>query len=299
MRHTLITLAFLLVASSAAAVPFDICFISDNPEPACFVVEAEQLQTVVVQKEESISIDIDGVDIDFNCNSDKTVCEVAVTGSTNSGSNTGTNTNTNTNTNTPNTTDTDNDGVIDANDDCPTQPGLAQNNGCPYIDYGNMVGQLSCTNTDKIVCKTDTDLGNYPRPESVIRAPEYQRLTFFTDGRVLTMPFTVAPGFADSHIIVNTVRRPTNGASLRMWLSLTPGGGPLGSLDCYKSALKSREKFMWSQIGTDCALNSGGGYYWVNFASCTSSLTDYNCSSDSRKLPNNNHIFWLSAPAYQ
>lgn len=296
MKNIIILLFLLLFSRYAMSYPFEICFISDNPEPACFTVEADQLSTHVVQKEESISIDIDGVDIDFNCNSDKTVCEVAVTGSTDSGS---TNTNTNTNTNTPNTTDSDNDGVIDTNDECPLEAGLAQNNGCPYIDYGNMVGQLSCANTDKVVCKTDTDLGNYPRPESAIRAPEYQRLTFFTDGRVLTMPFTVAPGYAESHIIVNTVRRPTNGASLRMWISLTPGGAPLGPLDCYKSALKSREKFMWSQSGTDCALSSGGGYYWVNFASCTSALNDYNCSSDSRKLPNNNHIFWLSAPAYQ
>jgi len=305
MRHTLLLLSLILVAPIAAAVPFDICFISDNPEPACFVVEAEQLQTVVVQKEESMTIDIDGVDIDFNCNSDKTVCEVSV------GPSDGTDTDTGTNTDSGNPCfsgtwyigqnkpecDNDNDGVPNGNDQCPEENGTSVNGGCPTVDYGDMVGQIPCTSTDKMVCKTDTDYGNQPRPEADITAPQYQRVTMFTDGRVLSMPFTVAPGTAESYLIVNTVREPRNGAALKMWISLTPGGAPLGPLDCAKSNLPSRERFSWNQGGgAGCELNQGGGYYWQNFASCVTAISDYNCSRSSVVLPTTPHIFWISAP---
>ena len=303
MRHTLLLLSVFLVAPFATAVPFDICFVSDNPEPACFVVEAEQLQTVVVQKEESMTIDIDGVDIDFNCNSDKTVCEVSVSGSTDS--------DTDSSTGSSNSCfsgswyigagkpqcDDDSDGVPNGNDQCPSEKGTSVNGGCPAIDYGEMIGQIPCTSTEKMVCKTDTDYGNQPRPEADITAPEYQRITMFTDGRVLSMPFTIAPGTAQSELIVNTVRKPRNGAALKMWISLTPGGAPLGPLECAKSNLPSRERFAWNQGGgAGCELNQGGGYYWQNFASCVTAISDYNCSRSSVVLPTTPHIFWISAP---
>lgn len=293
-------------AGYASAYPYQICFVSDNPTPSCFTVETDALRTHTVQTEESITIDIEGVDMNFNCNGTKTVCEVAVSGTTpdsSGGGSSGTNDSDAcfsgswyVGQNKPQC-DNDSDGVPNGNDQCPSEKGTSVNSGCPTIDYGEMVGQIPCTSTDKMVCKTDTDYGNQPRPEAEITAPEYQRITMFTDGRVLSIPFTVAPGTAESHLIVNTVREPRNGAALKMWISLTPGGSPLGPLDCAKSNLPSRERFGWHQGGGQgCELNQGGGYYWQNFASCVTAISDYNCSRSSVVLPTTPHILWISAP---
>ena len=69
MRHTL--LALLFIASGAWATPYDICIISDNPEPACFVLDTplpkEDIIAVVEYPEGTTQINIAGVEVQLNC----------------------------------------------------------------------------------------------------------------------------------------------------------------------------------------------------------------------------------------
>jgi len=70
MRHTLLLLT-LLWASSSIAVPYDICIISDNPDPACFVLDTDlpkdDIIAVVEYPNGDTEINIAGVEVNLDC----------------------------------------------------------------------------------------------------------------------------------------------------------------------------------------------------------------------------------------
>ena len=71
MRHTLVTLALLVMASAATAVPYDICIISDAPDPACFVLDTdlpkEEIIALVEYPNGDYELSIAGVNVNLDC----------------------------------------------------------------------------------------------------------------------------------------------------------------------------------------------------------------------------------------
>ncbi len=71
MRHTLTMLALLWLASQAMAAPYDICIISDAPDPACFVLDTplpkDDIIAVVEYPDGDTEINIAGVEVNLNC----------------------------------------------------------------------------------------------------------------------------------------------------------------------------------------------------------------------------------------
>lgn len=71
MRHTLLLLSAFLVVPFATAVPYDICIISDNPEPACFVLDTplpkEDIIALVEYPDGHTEINIAGVEVNLDC----------------------------------------------------------------------------------------------------------------------------------------------------------------------------------------------------------------------------------------
>ena len=69
MRHTLLALLFL--ASGAWATPYDICIISDNPDPVCFVLDTPlpkaDIVAVVEYPSGDVEINIAGVEVQLDC----------------------------------------------------------------------------------------------------------------------------------------------------------------------------------------------------------------------------------------
>ena len=61
----------LLIASQAMATPYDICIISDAPEPACFVLDTplpkEDIIAVVEYPDGNTEINIAGVEVNLDC----------------------------------------------------------------------------------------------------------------------------------------------------------------------------------------------------------------------------------------
>ena len=64
-------LLILLFASATSAVPYDICIISDNPDPACFVLDTplpkEEIIAVVEYPSGDVEINIAGVEVNLDC----------------------------------------------------------------------------------------------------------------------------------------------------------------------------------------------------------------------------------------
>lgn len=305
-----------LVALPASAKTFNLCFASDNPGEECIFVEAEELKSTVTTKKDGMTVNIDGLNINLECNAEQTECLVVVGATDTSNTTVSETPNDQTTTSSkvdgvcyatsqaiyvgagkPNCDD-DRDGVLNASDRCPSFSGTASNLGCPSLDYGTMVGQINCSTNAKVSCKIDTDFGNDPRETaSYLAGGKFHRVSTFIDGSVTSIPHTVKSGSASGKIGVNIVGRPSNGASLRTWYSLTPGGEPLGPLSCYQISDDERNTIEWSQGGTgSCTLNYGGGYYWFNYVSCTSRLDDYDCSGPNRVLPDKPHVIYLYAP---
>lgn len=122
MRHTLLLLSALLVAPFATAVPYDICIISDNPEPACFVLDTplpkEDIIALVEYPDGDTEINIAGVEVNLVC------------------------------------TDTDDDGF---DEECLMYVVAADS---PYHPYGTVLS-AQCVRTTLLTKKSDGEGGTY------------------------------------------------------------------------------------------------------------------------------------------
>ena len=120
MRHTL--LALLFMASGAWATPYDICIISDNPEPACFVLDTplpkEDIIALVEYPDGVTQINIAGVEVNLDC------------------------------------TDTDGDGF---DEECLM---TVEASDSPYHPYGTDL-DVMCSGTTLLVTKADGEGGTY------------------------------------------------------------------------------------------------------------------------------------------
>jgi len=122
MRHTLLLLSAFLVAPLATAVPYDICIISDNPEPACFVLDTplpkEDIIAVVEYPNGNMEVNIAGVEVNLDC------------------------------------TDTDGDGF---SEECIMEVGAADS---PYHPAGTVL-DVNCSGTTLLSQKADGSGGTY------------------------------------------------------------------------------------------------------------------------------------------
>ena len=120
MRHTLLILLFL--ASGAWATPYDICIISDAPDPACFELDTplpkDDIIALVEYPSGDYELSIAGVNLDFDC------------------------------------TDTDSDGF---DDECVITVEAAES---PYHAYGVALS-VTCSGTTLLVTKADGEGGTY------------------------------------------------------------------------------------------------------------------------------------------
>ena len=71
MRHTLLLLSAFLIAPFALAVPYDICIISDAPDPACFVLDTpldkDDIIALVEYPSGDYDLSIAGVNVNLDC----------------------------------------------------------------------------------------------------------------------------------------------------------------------------------------------------------------------------------------
>lgn len=122
MRHILLLLSAFLVAPLATSEPYDICIISDAPDPACFVLDTplpkDDIIALVEYPSGDYELSIAGVNVNLDC------------------------------------TDTDGDGF---DEDCLMDIEAAAS---PYHPYGTVLS-VTCSGTTLLSQKADGSGGTY------------------------------------------------------------------------------------------------------------------------------------------
>lgn len=111
--------------------------------------------------------------------------------------------------------DSDNDGVLDANDDCPNDPGEIENNGCPFLGF--LINEV---NYDPAA-----DLPGDANGDGIRDPNEDEFIEFFNSGPELDLSgYTVSDADQLRHTFPNGTILPVNGV-----LVLFGGGTPTGN----------------------------------------------------------------------
>jgi hypothetical protein len=110
--------------------------------------------------------------------------------------------------------DSDGDGVLDANDDCPDEPGEVENNGCPFLGFL----------INEVLYDPPSDLPGDANGDGTRDANEDEFIEFFNSGPELDLSgYTVSDASQLRHTFPNGTVLPVNGV-----LVLFGGGTPVG-----------------------------------------------------------------------
>ena len=111
--------------------------------------------------------------------------------------------------------DTDNDGVPDSEDNCPTEPGEIENNGCPWLGFL----------INEVLYDPDTSMAGDANGDGTREANEDEFIEFFNSGLALDISgYTVSDETAIRHTFPAGTIIPKNGV-----LVLFGGGVPTGT----------------------------------------------------------------------
>lgn len=110
--------------------------------------------------------------------------------------------------------DTDGDGVLDANDDCPDEPGEIDNNGCPFLGF--LINEVLYDPPSGAAGDANNDGTRDPNDDEFIE--------FYNSGPALDLSgYTISDASQTRHIFPNGTILPVNGVML-----IFGGGTPTG-----------------------------------------------------------------------
>ncbi|MEW4922206.1 lamin tail domain-containing protein [Algibacter sp. 2305UL17-15] len=111
--------------------------------------------------------------------------------------------------------DTDSDGVLDANDDCPNDPGEVENKGCPFLGFL----------INEVLYDPAGDITGDANGDGTRDANDDEFIEFFNSGPELDLSgYTISDASSLRHTFPNGTIIPANGV-----LVLFGGGTPTGS----------------------------------------------------------------------
>jgi len=169
--------------------------------------------------------------------------------------------------------DDDGDGVPDSSDNCPLQAANTQD-GCPTTTT------TQCTPSATLACH-GTSFGNAGT------AGLYTQDLRIPIGKTLAVPLKSSATMTSGKVSWVTTSYsnsiPTNGASLKVWVSRTPGGTDMPSQGRCSMAGSNSSDVTYTGTGSPsyaCSIPQSSTYY-INFAFCISPNSDTFCRNST------------------